>query len=220
METRMVERHQSRRQAKKPVRTCVSCRRHGSPNEMVRWVSGPEGQVVPDLAGRSFGRGAWAHPSPDCIRKLPRALSRSFRTNITANVQDLVSLLGAAADHRVLQLLGTARRQSALACGAGVVQEAVGAERAHLVVVARDARAAAKLSEVAKMVASGRACAWGTKAELGRLCGRAETGVVAVLDLRLAERLFGAIAMAPRALGSSGTASAGMGHNDVLTEVE
>jgi hypothetical protein len=45
---------------------------------------------------------------------------------------------------------------------------------------------------------SGRAAAWGTKAELGAALGREEVGAVAVLDAGLAEALK--VAFAVRAL--------------------
>ncbi len=59
--------------------------------------------------------------------------------------------------------------------------------------------AAAALPEVEQMVRQGQASAWGTKERLGALCGRPEIAVLAILDGRLAQRLFGAIAMALRA---------------------
>ena len=60
--------------------------------------------------------------------------------------------------------------------------------------VAADARAAAE-RWLESSVRSGRAAAWGTKAELGAALGREEVGAVAVLDLGLAQALKGAFAV-------------------------
>ncbi len=40
-------------------RTCIVNRRSGSPDGLVRFVVGPEGDVVPDVKARLPGRGAW-----------------------------------------------------------------------------------------------------------------------------------------------------------------
>lgn len=165
----------------------------------MRWVLGPEGEVVPDLLGKSFGRGAWTHSSRDCLGALPQALSRSFRQEVRTSRAQLLEHLAEAADHRAVQLLGAARREGRLALGSTPVQAAVKRGDAAAVVVARDAQAAAALPEVERMVRTGQAAAWGTKERLGALCGRPEIAVLAILDGRLAQRLFGAIAMALRA---------------------
>jgi len=181
------------------VRTCASCRKADDPEHLVRWVLGPEGEVVPDLLGRSFGRGAWTHTSGACLRALPQALSRSFRQEVRMERALLLERLAEAAEHRTVQLLGAARREGSLALGATPVQAAVKRGEAAGVLVARDAQAAASLPEVEQMVRAGHAAAWGTKERLGALCGRPEIAVLAILDRRLAQRLFGAIAMALRA---------------------
>jgi hypothetical protein len=183
------------------IRTCVRCRKSESPDGMVRWVRGPDGGVVPDLAGKKFGRGAWSHATPDCLKGLSRALAKSFREEISANDEDLAQLLATAALHRVWLLLGAARRSGRLVFGGTPVAEAVAGGGAELLLVARDAQSAAKQSSVGEMVRLGRARVWGTKDELGKLCGRPEIAVLAVLDLRLAQGLFGAIAMAPQGSG-------------------
>ena len=62
-----------------PVRTCVGCRAKAAKTELLRVVA-VEGAVVPDLRGRSPGRGAHLHPDPGCLalaekrRAFPKAL--------------------------------------------------------------------------------------------------------------------------------------------------
>ncbi len=202
-----------------PERTCAACRKVGPSESMVRWVRSDDGSVVPDLKGSGFGRGCWLHPRVQCLAKLVPALSRSFRAPITTSPEAAVELLRSAADKRVRDLLGTARRQRKLALGSAAVEDVLGSGEACLVVVAQDARAAAETSQVRRAVAEGLACAWGSKERMGRIVGRPEVGVVAILDDRLAAALFDAIALAhlqgppPRAGGNPGRA-------DVSTEVE
>ncbi len=203
-------------------RSCAACRAHGGVSSadgaplLVRWVRDDSGQVAPDLARSAFGRGAWLHATPGCIAKLSSALSRSFRAPVTTTPEQGLLLLGAAADKKVRDLLGAARRQRRLELGSVAVEEALERGEARVVVVATDARAAADTTGVRRAVLSGKACAWGNKERLGRICGRSEVGVLAVTEERLATALFGAIALShlQGALGASGE------QVDVLTEVE
>jgi hypothetical protein len=83
-----------------------------------------------------------------------------------------------------------------LAVGADAVTGACQRGEAKLLVVARDAAAAAELGEVRRAVADGRAVAWGTKASLAAACrgGRTEgVGVVAILSPTIASALKEAV---------------------------
>ena len=42
-----------------PLRTCIVTGETAAPERMIRFVVGPEGDVVPDLARRLPGRGMW-----------------------------------------------------------------------------------------------------------------------------------------------------------------
>ena len=50
-----------------PVRTCVGCRQRSSRNSMIRIVRAENALAVDESGGLS-GRGAWLHPSSDCLR--------------------------------------------------------------------------------------------------------------------------------------------------------
>lgn len=185
-----------RRLHKTPARTCVGCRSEDSPKHMVRLVLAPDGRVVPDLGASQFGRGAWLHPRPDCVRKAaPRGLAKSFRAQIITNAEELTRALGNAADARAIGLLAAARRAGLLAVGSTSVKEALNRGAASLVVVATDARAAAATPWIEKVVAEGRAVAWGTKDVIGSAAGRPLAGVVAILDNGFAMALSQVIAI-------------------------
>lgn len=200
-------------------RTCAACRTATRPEELIRWVRDDQGAVVPDLKGTGFGRGAWLHPSRQCLSRFATALSRSFRAPVTTSREQALELLRIAADKRIRDLLGAARRQRKLALGSAAVEDALGKQQARLVVVARDARAAAELPGVRRAVAAGSAAAWGSKERMGQIVGRPEVGVLAILDDRLATALFDAIALA-HLQGPPPPASGSTGRMDVSTEVE
>ncbi len=187
----------ARHPRRSPVRTCVGCRAEVPQGELVRFVLGPDGEVVPDVAGGAFGRGAWLHPRTACLEGAARGgLAKSFRSPIAVSAKDLASLLASAADRRVEGLLSSARRARQLAIGSEAVKEALADGSALRVVVATDARAAAGTPWVEQAVRAGRARAWGSKNAIGRAVGRSEVGVVAVLDEGLADALSKAIEMA------------------------
>ena len=77
-----------------PQRTCVGCKRRDAQSELLRIVRdadhGEQGAVVPDSRRRLPGRGAWLHPSTDCLALAlkRRAFSRAFRAQVeTAAVE-------------------------------------------------------------------------------------------------------------------------------------
>lgn len=203
-----------------PTRTCASCQKEDTPLSMVRFVRTDEGEVFPDLKASRVGRGAWVHPRPECLKKLSHSLSRSFKAQVTTPTDRALALLSQAATVRVRQLLGAARREGQIAFGSTLVQEAWDGGTAHLLIVARDARAAADLSCVKQAVPRGLARVWGDKDGLGKMLGRPEVAVVAILDKRLAKALIDAIALALLAPEADrATAAQGPG-NDGFAEVE
>ena len=63
-----------------PTRTCVGCGVRAARSELVRVVAAGD-EIVPDVAGRLPGRGAYLHPSLACLERAQRrrALSRALR---------------------------------------------------------------------------------------------------------------------------------------------
>jgi predicted RNA-binding protein YlxR (DUF448 family) len=167
--------------SRRPERTCVGCGRTDAADALVRLIVSPQGEVAFDLAGGQFGRGAYLHPSPTCIAASPRGLSKSFRQRIGISAVELASALRAAAERRAFGLIGSAVRSGKVDVGGEAVAKALEADRLEIVVVARDAAAAAALGPIMTAVREGRAVAVGTKAELGALVGSSD---VAVLGLR------------------------------------
>lgn len=82
-------------------RTCVGCRATEHPDQLVRVASEPTGdglRAVVDRTGRLGGRGAWLHPSHECLDTAlrRRAFRRAFRAavdteGIATELDDLLS---------------------------------------------------------------------------------------------------------------------------------
>lgn len=75
-----------------PRRTCVACRRVGSPRELIRVVRLPTGAVEVDEKGKKSGRGAYLCPNRSCWEK---ALSKSLlehalKTNVAQDEKEIL----------------------------------------------------------------------------------------------------------------------------------
>ncbi len=165
-------------------RTCAGCGQHAHPSEFVRLVLDPStGEVAVDLASTSFGRGAHVHPSEACIgRSAKGGLARAFKSAVKADAKRIGEGIVLAADRRIEGLLLGARRAGQVAVGADTVVAVIRDGQARLVVVAKDASAAATLPAVEREIAAGRAIAFGDKAKLGALMARDVVAVIAVLN--------------------------------------
>lgn len=178
------------------VRTCAGCGKHAAPDELVRVIADlSSGEIAVDVARNASGRGGNVHPSAPCVAKALRGgFARVFKTKITSTPQAVGAQIVDSVDRRIDGLLGGAKRGKLLAIGADAVKEAWNERKARLIVVAKNAAAAAAQSEVQNAVASGKAIGWMDKAHLGALFGRDEVAVVAVLDDGVATeiaRMFG-----------------------------
>jgi predicted RNA-binding protein YlxR (DUF448 family) len=63
-----------------PVRTCLGCRTRASASSLVRCVA-RSGAVVVDVSASLAGRGAWLHPTVECVENTlkRRAFGRALR---------------------------------------------------------------------------------------------------------------------------------------------
>jgi len=86
-------------------RTCIGCRTTEHPDQLVRVVTEPTDsglRAVGDRTGRLGGRGAWLHPSHECLDTAlrRRAFRRAFRavvdTEAVAPALDALLSTGAA----------------------------------------------------------------------------------------------------------------------------
>ena len=113
-----------------PERTCIVTREPQAPGALIRFVLGPENQVVPDLRHKLPGRGAWVTARRDLVETAVkrRLFSRAFKTEAKAPptlAQDIDAAL--LADLR--QALALANKAGAVVTGFTKVEAAIAAEK-------------------------------------------------------------------------------------------
>jgi len=201
--------------AEGPLRRCIVSAEAQSPDRMVRFVVGPENGVVPDIAHKLPGRGAWVTARRDLIN---RACERgSFSKALKAPVKcppDLADQVERLIVKRCVEHLGLAKRAGQIVIGFAQVEEAL---------KARDGRIAALVeasesgpADRGKLVAYARrqgpipvvGCL--SQAEIGLAFGRESvvhaalaTGALATRFLAEAERLGGFRVLCPPEWGAA-----------------
>jgi hypothetical protein len=140
--------------------------------EMIRFVVGPDDNLVPDVAGRLPGRGLWLSAKRDMIETAAakRLFSKAARQSVRVP-DELADTVTDLLKRRCLDLLGLARRAGVVAMGADQVRAQAASGRTAVLVEAADGSPA----ERQKMVAAAREAAVVesfTRAELGAAMGR------------------------------------------------
>ncbi|MEM1275775.1 MAG: RNA-binding protein [Pseudomonadota bacterium] len=99
------------KEADGPERRCIATGERGDPARMVRFVLGPDGDVVPDVAGRLPGRGVWLTAEKPLVEKAvdKRLFSRGFKAQ-AAVPEGLVDLVERLLVDRLVSTLGLARK--------------------------------------------------------------------------------------------------------------
>jgi predicted RNA-binding protein YlxR (DUF448 family) len=70
------------------IRTCVGCRIRAAKSDLLRVVA-VDGEIVADPAARSPGRGAYLHPSPDCLEQARRRRAFPRALRVTGTLADV-----------------------------------------------------------------------------------------------------------------------------------
>lgn len=165
-----------------PQRTCIATGDTDAPERMIRFVIGPDGDVVPDLARRLPGRGLWVKAERTAVERAvaKNLFARAARHARGAAVKPAADLAGRVERlllERALADLGRARRAGRAVAGFVKVEQMVGQRRAGLLVVADEAQG----DGLAKLRASGLPIArLGDAAALGGIFGREQAVYVAV----------------------------------------
>jgi hypothetical protein len=101
-----------------PERMCVLTRAVKPTDRLVRFVAGPDGQVVPDIRNRLPGRGVWLSLGratiEEAIRK--RVFARGLKENVTLSA-DLGGEVGRLLAADALQMLSFANKAGAIVAG-------------------------------------------------------------------------------------------------------
>ncbi len=166
------------------TRRCIASGVSRDKREMLRFVVGPDGGVVPDLDGKLPGRGLWLSPRRDMIERACRRnlFARAARAPVRAPA-DLAEQVARMLRRRCLDLIGLARRAGLVTAGYQKARSQLAAGRAGVLVQARDAAQGGreKLAALARAtVPSGPVVEVFGAEELGRVLGR-ESAVHVVL---------------------------------------
>ncbi len=121
-------------------RTCIVTRQAAAPDELIRFVVGPDSTLVPDLKRRLPGRGCWVTAERSHVDRA--AEKKRFQRALKADL-DVPPELGALVDtllaRAALGALGLARKAGAVAMGAAKVESAVRTGKAAAVLHAVEA---------------------------------------------------------------------------------
>ena len=106
---------------------------------LIRFVAGPDGMVVPDLAEKLPGRGFWVTSDPAALQKAADKglFSRGAKAHVTPPA-DLVAGIEAALARRVVELISLTRKSGKAVAGFEKVKEWLAGGRARVLFQASD----------------------------------------------------------------------------------
>ncbi len=122
-----------------PLRRCIATREVLPKASMIRFVAGPDGVVLPDLAGELPGRGLWLRADRDIVALAARRnlFARAARRPVVVPA-GLVDQVERLLTRRCLDLLGLARRSGLAVAGFEAVQAWLSAGRVGVLLAASD----------------------------------------------------------------------------------
>ena len=121
-------------------RTCIVSRERREPDELIRFVVGPDGAVVPDLKRKLPGRGCWVSADRLHVEKAvaKNSFARAFKRQVDVSPH-LADQIDQIMVKSALGAVGLARKAGAVALGAAKVDNAVRSGEALCVLHATDA---------------------------------------------------------------------------------
>jgi len=132
-----LERSEQQREPSGPLRRCIVSGETLPKDKLVRFVVGPDGAIVPDLAEVLPGRGIWVRAIREALEKacVRGTFARAARRRVAVE-PDLVDEVERQLRARALNILGLARRSGMVITGFEKVRGAAGAEGALLQITA------------------------------------------------------------------------------------
>jgi predicted RNA-binding protein YlxR (DUF448 family) len=122
-----------------PERSCVVSRAVKSPDDLIRFVVGPDGMLTPDLRRKLPGRGVWTSLSAKIVAEAVKrkAFERSLKAKITVP-DDLVAMIDALMLRDALQALAMANKAGLVSSGFAKVEAVIGSGKCAAVIEASD----------------------------------------------------------------------------------
>lgn len=121
-------------------RMCILNRVSADPEALMRFVVGPDGQVVPDLKARLPGRGAWVTPTRAALDQVLRRklFARAFKRDVSVPA-DLPDLAERLLEAQMTASLSLANKAGAVIAGFAKVEAAIAGEAIAGLIHASDA---------------------------------------------------------------------------------
>ena len=122
------------------VRSCVLTRARRPKDELIRFVLGPDGAVVPDLKEKLPGRGVWVTAAYDTVAKAAKrnVFARALKTEAKVP-EDLAGQVDRLLAGAALSALGLANKAGEAVFGHAKVEEALAKGRVLALVHAKEA---------------------------------------------------------------------------------
>jgi predicted RNA-binding protein YlxR (DUF448 family) len=123
-------------------RTCIVTREAASPETLIRFVAGPDGQVVPDLKRQLPGRGCWVKADRALVERAiaKNIFARALKTGVKPDA-DLGALVDRLLAADLIGMMNMARKAAQFVSGAMKVDAAVRSGATVAVFHASDAAA-------------------------------------------------------------------------------
>ena len=171
-----------------PERKCIATGAVQPKNGLIRFVTGPDGQVFPDVAAKLPGRGVYVAADRAALEMAvsKKLFSRGFKAQVTAP-SDLADEVERQIARRVVELISLARKSGDAVAGYEKVKTWLDREEAQVLIQASDGsgRGKSKLSTPH----FGKYIGWLTADELGLVFGRQTVIHAALASGGLAKRV-------------------------------
>jgi len=121
-------------------RLCVATRQRRHPNEMLRFVAGPDGSLVPDVAEKLPGRGVWVtcHHSLVETARVRGAFARHLKAVVRVD-EKVAGQVGELLKRRALESLSLVMKAGDVVTGFDSVANAIASNWAFCLIHASDA---------------------------------------------------------------------------------
>lgn len=132
--------HMTKNRTSEPERRCIATGASAPKDALVRFVVGPDGTIVPDLAERLPGRGIWVAADRAAIDRAVsgKLFARAAKAKVVAD-EALAERVADLLAKRCQDLVGLAKRSDQLVVGYERVLEAMAEGLASVVIIASDA---------------------------------------------------------------------------------
>lgn len=173
-----------------PHRRCIATGTVRPKEELLRFVVGPDGGVVPDVDGKLPGRGIWLSAARDVVNTAvaKKLFAKAARARV-AVPDDMSDRVAALLAQRCLGYLGLARRAGRVVSGYEKVRALLQAKRASVLLEAADGAAGGR-GKIAALAGTVPVVSLFSSDELGAVLGRDAAVHVAMEPGPLAERLL------------------------------